>query len=600
MLSRFFYFLVAAAAGAGVAAAYIAQDQINRNHDTRVQDQLRRDRIELELWLRYDARARLDDIAPMAAHSDVRSALRRASGRQNRSELEASLRESLGQRLAQLNNQLAEGAAQLLFAVDAQGEIIAQLGGSAPPAGAGLGSFPVVARAIGGYIGDDIWVYNSVIYRVAARPVIDGGQYVGAVVHCTEISSTLTQRLATRIPGASLGFFARERMLASHIAPGEGAPQAPQLEAALQSALEDPALAAEGRTEPIAIGDTGRGLFALVTGTASHAQVGYVISRPVSTLASPMDLFRYEESIATVPWVIVGGLVAILGLLGILLIWLEQSRPFGRFRSVAAALAKGDLQRMDETKLSRRYRLVAQDINTGLERVGATGGGGPAAQAKDLDAILGASPEASSTPFFGFAGSDGGGDPQDLPPAPAPSPEPFAPEPFAAPPAPTPAAPPAAAPPAPAPPPPAPPAGPVELPPVPSPTASAPEPPPAAPPAGPPSIPSPADLIRPPLGDDFDEDEGATMVAQVPEELLAAAAERKNDEEAHFRQVFDDFVAMKRECGEATTGLTFERFSQTLRKNRDTIVSKHGAKDVRFSVYKKNGKAALKATPVKA
>ncbi len=89
------------------------------------------------------------------------------------------------------------------------------------------------------------------------------------------------------------------------------------------------------------------------------------------------------------------------------------------------------------------------------------------------------------------------------------------------------------------------------------------------------------------------------MIAQVPEELLAAAAEQ-NEEAAHFRAVFDDFVAMKKKCGEPTTGLTLERFSQTLQKNRDAIVSKHGAKGVRFTVYEKNGKAALKATPVKS
>ncbi|HJL48315.1 MAG TPA: hypothetical protein RMG45_20825, partial [Polyangiaceae bacterium LLY-WYZ-15_(1-7)] len=84
MFSRFWYFLVAAVAGAGIAVAFMAQDQINRATEARTMDQLRRDRTEIELWLRYDARARLDDVAPMAAHSDVRSALRRASARRDR------------------------------------------------------------------------------------------------------------------------------------------------------------------------------------------------------------------------------------------------------------------------------------------------------------------------------------------------------------------------------------------------------------------------------------------------------------------------------------------------------------------------------------
>jgi hypothetical protein len=56
---------------------------------------------------------------------------------------------------------------------------------------------------------------------------------------------------------------------------------------------------------------------------------------------------------------------------------------------------------------------------------------------------------------------------------------------------------------------------------------------------------------------------------------------------------------MKRQCGEATANLTFEKFAVTLRKNKDQILSRHGAAKVRFTVYEKDGKAALKATPIK-
>jgi hypothetical protein len=87
------------------------------------------------------------------------------------------------------------------------------------------------------------------------------------------------------------------------------------------------------------------------------------------------------------------------------------------------------------------------------------------------------------------------------------------------------------------------------------------------------------------------------MVAERPEELLRQAA--ADEEEAHFQETFEQYVAMKEKCGESTAGLTFEKFAQTLRKNRDQIVARHGAKGVRFSVYEKNGKAALKAAPVK-
>ena len=62
---------------------------------------------------------------------------------------------------------------------------------------------------------------------------------------------------------------------------------------------------------------------------------------------------------------------------------------------------------------------------------------------------------------------------------------------------------------------------------------------------------------------------------------------------------YDDFIRKKRECGEPTEGLTFEKFAQTLRKNRDALMQRHGCKRVRFAVYVKEGRASLKATPIK-
>lgn len=101
-----------------------------------------------------------------------------------------------------------------------------------------------------------------------------------------------------------------------------------------------------------------------------------------------------------------------------------------------------------------------------------------------------------------------------------------------------------------------------------------------------------------PPSDDEDEGDGATTVARVPQELLDAAASG-DDDEPHFRDVFRQFVEIKRECGEPTASLTYDKFAVTLRKNQEQIVKRHGASKVRFTVYAKNGKAALKATPIK-
>jgi hypothetical protein len=99
-----------------------------------------------------------------------------------------------------------------------------------------------------------------------------------------------------------------------------------------------------------------------------------------------------------------------------------------------------------------------------------------------------------------------------------------------------------------------------------------------------------------------------TRVADIPPELLQAAARpvttpvprpRQPPDEEHFQEVYRDFVAQRERCGESADGLTLDRFATKLRKNRDQLMSKYGCRTVRFQVYVKDGKAALKATPVK-
>jgi hypothetical protein len=63
--------------------------------------------------------------------------------------------------------------------------------------------------------------------------------------------------------------------------------------------------------------------------------------------------------------------------------------------------------------------------------------------------------------------------------------------------------------------------------------------------------------------------------------------------------VFDDYVRVKQECGEPTDSLTYDKFEGTLRKNRDAIIAQHGVDRVKFTVYVKDGKAKLKANPIR-
>lgn len=91
------------------------------------------------------------------------------------------------------------------------------------------------------------------------------------------------------------------------------------------------------------------------------------------------------------------------------------------------------------------------------------------------------------------------------------------------------------------------------------------------------------------------------MVGAVPPEVLAQATgeHRLKDETNAWMAVYEDFIRTKKQCGEAVEGLTFDKFSHTLKKNRDALIQRHGCKRVKFSVYVKEGRASLKATPVK-
>ena len=105
----------------------------------------------------------------------------------------------------------------------------------------------------------------------------------------------------------------------------------------------------------------------------------------------------------------------------------------------------------------------------------------------------------------------------------------------------------------------------------------------------------------------------ATVVANVPADLLAATLDSEAmprgasmaqggnldpEDRAHFKEVYERFIDLRRRCGESTGDLAFDRFLAKLSRNRENLVKKYKCRTVRFQVYKKDGKAALKATPV--
>jgi hypothetical protein len=350
------------------------------------------------------------------------------------------------------------------------------------------------------------------------------------------------------------------------------------------------------------------------------------VGRIANILPSPLAFLQRadDKDKQSVPLVPIVGIAILAVVVGLFLSVLEHTQPLGAFRREAARFAKGEIDQITPSKLRGIYRLIAADVNDGVDKVAAKGGA--PRRAADLSQVLGPMPAQPMMSAFSI--------PQDQPSTP-PSARMQAARPVSQarpvakpdstpggpvasrvedprPPLPTPrvADPLAAA------------AGTSARPPLPPKPAAAAAghdgvgpsgppkpPPPPKPPLPVTAAPAPSPIvtpIRPPpeaFGDD-DDDEGedeATVVNPVPPELIEATAgvPLDPDEPPEWRRIFEEFVGTKRSCGEPVEGLTYEKFKGTLRKNRDQLTTKHGVKRVKFSVYVKEGRAALKASPIK-
>jgi hypothetical protein len=553
LLSRVWFLVLAVAAIIGLSTALLARGVINREQLGNVDEQLRRDRFATELLLKLDARARLDAVAPIAADGTVRDAMRskKVDGQDSAKVLK--------DRLRTMNQRLEEMRADLLIAVDAEGTILAQEGRRPARSGAGLGKVPLVERALAGFLGDDVWVYDGQVYRVAARPIIDRGAYVGAIVHAQKLDAVLAQRLSERLGGPSLGFFFRDKVIASYTPTDRpGAPTQPELLAELTAARKDERLKRGERTEPFDLGGRGRAVFSLVAGSASSADVGYAVARAYTTLPTPFAIFDHakKEDVDALPKLALG-----LGLVGLFVVamgimFLERDRPLAIFRAQVDKIADGKAEELDLPHLIRQHRKIGTSIHRAIETMVAKGGGSRPKPKANLDEILGPAPETLTSSAFSF-GEDKSEASGILQPAALP--------------------PPGAAAPARMPPP-----APLKAPGV--------KPPPPVPGAALP-------------------DEKSVSVAFKLDAIGPSKAANGNasgpyvslDEEGHFREVFAKFAEMRRQCGEPTHDLTYERFLGTLQKHRDQILqTRPEAAGVRFTVYEKEGKAALKAAPRKA
>ena len=592
--SKIWLFLLALAAAAAATVALLlprpAQRTLVRGEVNRLQTAC----SVIHILLADDARNRIDLAGAFARSPEIMNALEAASSVSQLDEVRMTQVRDVGETV----RKAIQGSRKPDFAmlIERHGRVVARVRLDDGDWGDVAAGRPLIDDALAGYLRDDVWVQNSSLFFVSAAPVIKQGGYVGAVVLGHQVTTQLAQTLVKSLD-VDVGFHLGAEGIAGSrtIAFDHGA-----LHAAIGKLGDDVTTDCQ-QVRPIDVhagADEYTAIAARLPGEAAarHGYYSVMIRRPegLGFLGTLRAIKDSDLSFGNFPWMVVGGAFLVVLGLGIGLMFFEVDRPLRRLAADAVRLAKGDTERLTEDVHGGKFGSIARSVNIHIDKLGRDA----RSAKKDLDQLLGPAPEgglgtidllATSLPSVrpggpapavppppsDFRFGDSGSQPSYRPPA-RPAPPAFA----AASPPPLRAAPPVAA----------------VAPPPPPPERLAersigrfPERPPDRFPERPPErLAERSSPLQPERSGAFDDDT-----------LGRGTGDRQPRVDPYFKQIFDQFVSMKRTCNEPTAGLVYERFAEKLVKNREDLMLKTGCRDVRFTVYVKDGKAALKATPVK-
>jgi hypothetical protein len=600
-LSKIWFILIALVSGVAVTFALIAPRPAVQKLGALEGQRLDRAQYAAEQMFKVDAHKWIDFVSKLGRDAIISESLDSSSRGAGEWGV---LHRTVQDRFRALIPGMA-GGLESVVALDNKGRVVARLGDNDKEYGDYMGGAEVIADALRGYLSDDVWGSNAKLERVAAAPVLSKGRdrIVGAVYIGAETGPALVERLKKNLD-VDVALLLRGKIIAS-------SRNSAELEALPDLISQHGKEIAEVKRTPAISFNAGQDALLTVAapfpGQAGQQQAYYALvgMQPAkSDLASLLGNATSDDlKWGRFPWVPLAAAVFLMIAIGLALQRLEVEWPLRRLRKELQQLARGEIHKIQDGRYGGRFGGLARDVNAAMERY--THAPAPAGEmsGKDLNAILGGAPGSGGgafdmpAPDSAFSGST---------PAPA----------FAPPPAPAFAPPPA---PAFAPPPP---------------PAFAPPPSIAAAGGGfgtgvgagigavagagggglgtasmssfPPVAPAPPKPIgwAPPLPTAALDGGGGTVSPSFSgpgdsEATRVMAYDENQEEEAHFKHVFDDFIATKRQCGESVAGLTLDKFIQKLRDNKAALMSKHACKTVRFSVYVKDGKAALKATPMR-
>jgi hypothetical protein len=620
--SKLWLFLVTLAGCLAVAVAMLAPRSLQRDVERESAARLERAQHDASLLLKVNARKWMDTAAQVATDAVLVEALEQAT----RGPADLGLvHKTVQERLRYFNDKMK---VDLVIACDAKGRVIARAGLDEAVYKDGVEGFPLISDALRGLRGDDTWSLDGKLYRVAASPVIARERYAGALVVGQEVGGELAQSMR-QVLDVDVAFLLRGRVLAS----SSQLPILTKLPTVVDQQQAEIARNGHSAAVPVDAGD--KSFLACVApfaGEAAAHKASYVLLLPRSaSVALPAmikDLLQTDPH--TLPWMTlapVGGALLVLLVLGILLMRLEADRPLKRMAREAQALARGEIHRLDDDRHPGKLGTIARAVNTMLDRLGSQKSAPiavrdprptppaiasqppmlipeppprkppppsmpylevvPPPRHEEPTPILESEQAAellarSAQPVLAIGGSMEGevthpkaslhslSESTDQVTMPA-MPHNDGPDMVSAPQSLL---------------------GPLSVPPpIPAPT------------------PPGARRIQTPRPSSFG-DEDPTHAAD-PEQMRALIADAKAAPSepsvidpataaltAELEQVFHDFLETKQRLGEPTENVTYEKFVSKLRQNREQLITKYNCKTVKFQVYVKDGKAALKATPV--
>ncbi len=638
--SKIWLFLLTLIAGVAVTVAMLLPRPAERAHVLGEQQRLAVGCGVVNVLLADNAKRRVDFTRRFARHPELANALYAASNAEQIDERRAASVREIGNRLIGL----AKGdAPDFAMMIDLRGRVVGRVKRDEKEFGDLASGRPLVDDALAGLVRDDLWILDNTLYLVAASPVMgrDPIEYTGAVVLGHRMTAELARSFTEWSRGdknnkqfhVDLGVYLGADLVASTTPVAMDT--APMVKAVTGLAGKD--ISGDcALNQPINLKAGKEDYTAVVARMPGEAQVRQAyftvyIQRPseLGLIGSTMAIRKSDLSPDSFPWVFVSVGFVVALLIGIGLMALESDRPLRRLVADAGKLAKGDIDRLSELDHPGRYGSVARNVNIQIDRVARA-----AKTAKqDLDQLLGPAPQGSLGTIDLLAG-------MAAPSSPAPAPSEFrfsdsqqraaassrdqgisldlgrgADSPAQGSRSPgLPGAPPARPKPALV----TPPSMPAQ-PPPPIP-ARAPTPPPM-PVAQPPSMSqvsapvmrldddilgggalgAPARAVSGPVSGGVSAP--VTFAPSGPSSASAAmhsaAAGMDTSSEAYFRDVYAQFMTAKQSCGESTAGVTFEKFADKLRRNREELITRTGCREVSFTVYIKDGKAALKASPVR-